>query len=252
MRSDRRGRRGTALAFLAVVAFLSPAAAYAGPPFLTDDPEPTETGHWEIYGPVVEIEGRGGDFGGSTGVEINYGAAPDLQLTAGVPVGYVHDAAGWRSGTGDLELSAKYRFYHDEAAGLSVAAFPGITLPTSTNGMGNGKVTALLPVWIQKDAGPWSVFGGAGYAINSGPGNRDYWTGGVAVTRQVSERLLIGIEADRQGPDALGGRASTSLGFGAILQLPAPFRILASGGPTFDDGHGKAGYHGFVALGLDF
>lgn len=249
---QRDGWRRAMVRLLAVIALIIPTAALAGPPFMTDDPEPTETGHWEIYGPLVEIEGRGDTFGGATGVEVNYGAAPDLQITAGLPVGFEHDNTGWHWGRGDLELSAKYRFYHDEAAGLSVAAFPGVTLPTASNGMGNGKVTALLPVWLQKDSGNWSLFGGGGYAINPGAGNRDYWTGGVAVTRQIDDRLLLGVEADRQGPDAVGGRAATSLGVGAIYQLKAPFRILAAGGPTFVDGSGAAGFHVFVALGLDF
>src|SRR5690606_32685348 len=157
-------------------------AAFAGPPFLTDDPEPTETHHWEIYAPLLEAEGRGIDFEGAAGVELNYGAAPDLQLTVGLPIDYAHDAAGGRWGTGDIRLSATYRVFHDENAGLQIAAFPGITLPTGRNGMGAGKVAALLPVWTQKNLGPWSVFGGGGYAINPGAGNRDYWTGGVAVT----------------------------------------------------------------------
>lgn len=39
------------LRVLATLGLLAPATAWAGPPFLTDDPEPTETGHWEIYGP---------------------------------------------------------------------------------------------------------------------------------------------------------------------------------------------------------
>ncbi|ALJ16099.1 transporter [Sphingopyxis macrogoltabida] len=244
-------RRAVAQLFIAIV-LMVPTAAFAGPPFMTDDPEPTEEGHWEIYGPLVEIEGRGKDFGGATGIEINYGAAPDLQVTAGLPIGFEHDNAGWCWGSGDLELSAKYRFYHDEEAGLSVAAFPGVTLPTASNGMGNGKVTALLPVWLQKDSDDWSLFGGGGYAINPGAGNRNYWTGGVAVTRRIDDRLLLGVEADRQGADAVDGRATTSLGIGAIYQLKAPFRILASGGPTFVDGGGAAGFHTFVALGLDF
>ncbi len=251
----KKARRGgwplTMLRLLAAVALILPTAAFAGPPFMTDDPEPTETGHWEIYGPLLEIEGRGEDFGGATGVEINYGAAPDLQITAGLPIGFEHDNAGWRWGAGDVELSAKYRFFHDDA-GLSVAVFPGLTLPTASNGMGNGRVTALLPVWLQKDSGDWSLFGGGGYAINPGAGNRDYWTGGVAVTRQMDDRLLLGVEADRQGPDGIGTRAATSLGVGGIYQLKAPFRILASGGPTFVDGGGAAGFHAFVALGLDF
>ncbi len=238
--------------FLAALALLAaPAAAWAGPPFLIDDPEPTDTGHWEIYAPLWEAEGRGEDFGGALGAEINWGAAKDVQLTVGLPAAYTHDATGWHWAAGDLEASVKYRFYHDEAAGVQVAVFPGVTLPTAGKRMGAGHVTALLPVWAQKDMGAWSVFGGGGYAVNPGAGNRDYWTGGVAVTRQLGERLLVGVEAERQGADTVGGQASTSLGAGAIVDLPGPLRLLASGGPTIED-HGPTGFHAFAAVGLDF
>lgn len=175
-----------------------------------------------------------------------------MQVTVGVPFAYAHDHSGMHSGLGDLEISVKYRFYHDESAGISIAAFPGISLPTAGPSRGSDHVTALLPIWGQKDFGRWSVFGGGGYAINPGAGNRNYWTGGVALTREFSDDLLVGIEADRQGSDEVGGRASTSLGVGAILQLPKPFRLLASAGPTFSDGGGAADFHGFMALGLDF
>jgi hypothetical protein len=231
---------------------LAPTAAWAGPPFLTDDPEPTETGHWEIYAPLIEGEGLGKDYEGSVAAEFNFGAAPDVQVTVGVPIGYSHDTTGSEWGAGDLAVSVKYRFYHDEAAGLSIAAFPGLTLPTASNNMGNTKTTAFLPVWFQKDTGAWSVFGGGGYAVNPGAGNRNYWTGGIALSRQMSSKLLIGIEADRQGADSVGGSASTSLGLGVIYQLQAPFRLLASGGPSFGDEGGPARFHAFVALGIDF
>lgn len=234
---------------LALALLVAPAAACAGPPFLTDDPEPTDTGHWELYAPQFEIEGSGADFDGAFGAEINYGAARDLQVTLGLPVAYAHGARGWRWGAGDVEASAKYRFY--DKAGLQIAVFPGVTLPTARHGLGAGRVTAFLPVWAQQDIGQWSVFGGGGYAVNPGSGNRDYWTGGLAVTRQLGKRLLVGVEADRQGPDTVGGRASTSLGLGAIVDLSGPFRLLASGGPTWTDG-GGSGFHAFAALGLDF
>jgi hypothetical protein len=236
---------------LVLAAALWPGAAHAGPPFLTDDPEPTDTGHWEIYAPLFEAGGRGRDFDGTLGAEINYGAAENVQLTIGLPAAYRHDAAGWRWGAGDLEAAVKYRVYHNERAGLQIAVFPGVTLPTASRGLGAGHVTALLPVWVQKDLGPWSVFGGGGYAINPGAGNRNYATAGVALTRRFGDRLLLGIEADRQGPDQVGVRASTSLGVGAIYDLPGPLRLLASGGPTFEDAGGR-GFHAFVALGLDF
>lgn len=236
---------------LTLVALAIPAAASAGPPFLTDDPVPTDTGHWEIYAPQFQAEGSGGAFDGEFGAEINYGPAPNVQLTLDLPAAYTHGSGGWHWGAGDVAASVKYRFYDNKAAGLQIAAFPGVTLPTASHGLGAGRVTAFLPVWAQEDVGKWSVFGGGGYAVNPGSGNRDYWSGGVAVARQIGKRWLIGVEADRQGPDTDDGRASTSLGVGAIVDLKPPFRLLASAGPTWTDG-GGSGFHAFAALGLDF
>ena len=227
-------------------------AALAGPPFLTDDPEPVDNGHWEIYGPLIEVEGHGFDYAGEAGVELNYGAAPGLQLSANLPVAFAHDAGRTRAGTGNLSLSVKCRFLHDEAAGLTAAFYPEVTLPTARHGLGNDKLTGFLPLWVQKDSGPWSVFGGGGLALNPGRGNRNYWSGGIAITREVSTRLQLGIEAARQGADTVGGQSSTSLGIGATYRLRGPFRLLASGGPTFEDGAKTAGFHAFVALGMDY
>lgn len=229
----------------------SASAAIAGPPFLTDDPDPTETGHWEIYAPYLESEGRGGDLEGAAGAELNYGAAKDLQLTVGLPVSYAREAGDWRGGFGDVDLSAKYQFYHGSIEGLSIAVFPGVTLPTASNGMGAGDVTALLPVWAQKETGDWTVFGGGGYAINPGNGNRDYWTGGIAVTRSYGDQFLVGVEADRQGADTDHGSGQTSLGVGVIYRLPGHYQLLGSAGPTFDDAGGSVGFHAYIALGLD-
>lgn len=226
--------------------------AWAGPPFMTDDPEPTETGHWEVYAPLVDGEGNGANFEGSAGVEINYGAAPNVQITVGLPIAYAHDSFGTEWGAGDVAVSLKYRFYHNEDLGLSVAVFPGVTLPTASDGFGAGEVTGFLPVWFEKDSGAWSVFGGGGYAFNPGAGNRDYWTGALAVSRQITPRFSLGVEVERQGADTVGGSATTSLGVGAIYQLDAPYRLLASAGPTYQDDGGATGFHAFLALGLDF
>jgi hypothetical protein len=60
----------------------------------------------------------------------------------------------------------------------------------------------------------------------------------------------VGLEADRQGAATIGGRATTSLGIGVIVDLTGPMRLLASGGPTFDDG-GSRGFRAFTAVGFD-
>ena len=74
--------------FLSAILLSAASAAFAAPPFLTDDPEPTETGRWEIYGPLVEVDGIGSAYSGAVGVEVNYGAAPNLQLTVALPVDF--------------------------------------------------------------------------------------------------------------------------------------------------------------------
>lgn len=241
-----KSRAISAMACLAL-----PAAAFAGPPFLTDDPEPTELGHWEIYAPLIEAEGTGSDYGGTVGAEFNYGLMKDVQLTVGLAGAYAHSGGRTKWGAGDLEASVKYRFYHNKARGLQFAAFPAITLPTGSSALSARRVTALLPVWAQKDVGPWSVFGGGGYAINPGPGNSDFWTGGVAITRQLDDRLTVGLEADRDGPSERGSGGTTSLGVGAIYDLPGPLRLLASGGPAFRGGN-TTSFHAFLALGIDY
>lgn len=242
--------RRYATASVAALALATP--AWAGPPFLTDDPEPTEFSHWEIYAPLFETDGRGADYGGALGAEFNYGARPGVQVTVGLPVAFAHDRSGYTTGRGDLELSVKYRFFQDKAHGISIAAFPGATLPTGVRALSARRVTALLPVWAQKNAGAWSVFGGGGYALNPGRGNRDYWTGGIAVTRTLSSQLLFGLEATRQGADTRGGHASTSLGAGGIMQISRGFRILGSVGPTISDRGGHPAFHAFLAGGLNF
>jgi hypothetical protein len=51
-----------------------------------------------------------GDTGGASGIDFNYGAAPDLQLTATIPGAYdfpAGSAAGFS--LGNVELAAKYQ-----------------------------------------------------------------------------------------------------------------------------------------------
>lgn len=54
-RPDRR--LATAVAWLALAA---PGTALAGPPYATDDPEPVEYRHWEIYIASQSIGAEGG------------------------------------------------------------------------------------------------------------------------------------------------------------------------------------------------
>ena len=235
--------RGVALASLA-------APALAGPPYLTDDPAPTDRGHWEIY-VFAAGEGRRSIVDADTGLDLNYGAAPGVQLTATLPLSFSHTTdEGWRGGTGDAELAVKYRFFNDVDRGLSAAIFPRVILPTAAHAPGE-KTRLLLPIWLQKDfAGGTSLFGGGGLTINPGAGNRDFWQAGLALTHDVAKSLSVGAEITRQGADVDGGTSQTRAGIGAVAQLSDRYALLVSAGPTWAD-H-RTGYNAYAALGLDF
>jgi hypothetical protein len=225
-------------------------AALAGPPYLTDDPVPTDTGHWEIYA-FTAGEGRNSTPDADVGLDLNYGPVEGVQLTATLPLSFSHEPLqGWQSGTGDVELGVKYRFFHDGKNGLSASIFPRAILPTAAHSPGE-RMRILLPLWIGKDfAGGTSIFGGGGYTINPGGGNRDFSQAAVAVTHDVSKRVLAGAEITRQGGDVVGGAAQTRAGIGGIIQLSDHCSLLLSGGPTWAD-H-QTSYHFYAALGLNF
>jgi len=235
-------------AALALAGVASP--ALAGPPYLTDDPVPTDTGHWEIYA-FTAGEGRRSTVDGEVGLDLNYGPIKGVQLTATLPLSFSHDPhEGWRSGTGDVELGVKYRFFHDEKNGLSAAIFPRAILPTASHSPGE-KTRFLLPLWLGKDfAGGTSLFGGGGYTVNAGPGNRDFWQAAVALTHDFSDQFSAGAEVTRQGSDTVGGTAQTRAGIGTIVKLSEHANLLGSGGPTWAE-H-RTGYHFYAALGLNF
>ena len=104
-------------------------SAVAGPPYVSDDPEPTDYQHFEIYTFTNGTATRSGTTGES-GIDFNYGAAPDLQLTATLPTGFNQPAGGSTSfGASNVELAAKYRFLHQDGFGLDVSIFPRVFLP---------------------------------------------------------------------------------------------------------------------------
>jgi hypothetical protein len=224
--------------------------AFAGPPYLTDDPVPTDTGHWEIYA-FGDAEGRHSTVDADAGFDLNYGPVKGVQLTATLPLSFSHEpGSGWQSGTGDVELGVKYRFINDEHSGFSAAIFPRAILPTASHSPGE-RTRFLLPLWLGKDfAGGTSVFGGGGYTINPGAGNRSFWQAAVAVTHDFSKDVSVGAEITRQGSDTVGGTAQTRAGIGSIVKLGGPYSLLFSGGPTWAD-H-RTGYHAYAALGLNF
>ena len=234
-------------AVAAGIALTWAAPANAGPPYITDDPDPTELGHYETYAFSDGLFANH-DYEGATGFDLNYGPLADVQLTATLPLD-VTSAARPHLSRGEVEVGLKWRFLQDEKRGLSLAIFPRAFLPTSRYG---GRASVLLPVWAGWKNDHWSVFGGGGFHLRPGAGNRDSVIEALAVTRTFSERLTIGGEIAHEGADAVDGEGTATLGLGAVVGLGGPFSLLLSGGPQRTDRSHQIGLHAYAALGLNF
>jgi hypothetical protein len=237
---------------LAMVVTLAPDQVEAGPPYFTDDPEPTAKGHWEVFG-FLNGAHVTGETAGQTGVDINYGAAKDLQLTLVVPAAY-EDALQTHVGMGIVEVAAKYKVLHQREGSFvpDVSIFPRLLLPTAGHRFGSSRVNVLLPVWMAKDAGGWSLFGGGGYQINPGGENRNFWTGGLAVERAVTDRWALGAEVYGRTKDASDGLSYTGVNVGMRRALTEHWSFLASAGPGVRHARQEGAYNFYVALKADY
>jgi len=201
--------------------------ALAGPPYMSDDPEPTDYKHYEIYAFSNGTATRAGTSG-ETGIDFNYGAAPDIQLTATLPAGFDHPSGSKTTlGLGNVELAAKYRFLHQDTFGLDVSVFPRVFFPSGSSVVGDNFASLFLPIWVQRDLGSgWTTFGGGGCLI-SGRSVRDACLAGAVLTYQVLPKLQIGPELFHQTADADGTPASSSIGFGVRYDLNDIYHLMA-------------------------
>jgi hypothetical protein len=215
---------------------------------LTDDPEPTDYQHFEIYAFSNGTATQDGTSG-EGGIDFNYGGAPNLQLTATLPAGYDFPASGSSAaGLSNIELAAKYRFLTQENFGLDVALFPRVFLPSASPDVGERHVSFLFPLWMEKDWGQWSAFGGGGCEINRGGDAQNFCLMGAVVTRQVTPGLQLGLELFHQTPDIQGGEATTSIGSGLRYDLSKNFHLLGYLGRGLQNADATNRYDWYTAI----
>lgn len=217
---------------LLVLAIAAP--AFAGPPYVTDDPEPTDAHHFEIYYFGAGTRTREGSEG-AAGVDFNYGGAPNLQLTMTLPAAWSDPHVGSSAvNLGSVELAAKYKFLHQDQFAFDVAVFPRVVLPAGSAEVGERHASLLLPIWVQHSWKTWTTFGGGGCTLNHGGGSQNFCEGGWALTHQVTDKLQLGAEVYAEGADVRGGKPSAGLSLGAIYDLNENFHLLASAGPGIE------------------
>ncbi|HEY2445002.1 MAG TPA: transporter [Rhizomicrobium sp.] len=211
---------------------LATTAANAGPPYLTDDPEPPPLHRWEAVFFTMGAVAQGTATGALPALEFNYGGFENTQLHIELPLGFQADG-GDKFGPADIELGVKYRFIDEDERGWrpQVATYPQVEIPTasSRNGFSSPGVNLFLPLWLQKDVGEnWTINTGGGYWIT--PGSRNYWFSGVLLQRKLGDALVVGAELFHQTANTQGGRDNTGFNVGATYDLDEHDQLLVSAG----------------------
>jgi hypothetical protein len=240
------------MATLGIISAFAPGTALAGPPFFTDDPEPAPYRHWEGYIASQYRRDRDGLAFTVPQFEVNYGVYPNLMLHLIAPFLRVKpEGEPSRHGYGDTELGLKFRFIQESGLRPMVGTFPLVELPTGDKdkGLGNGKAQVFLPVWLQKSRGPWTSYGGGGYEINPGPGNKDFWVVGAQAQREIFQGWILGAEAFHKTADQEGGESSTGFNIGAMVNFSETHHLLLS---TGRDLQGPNRFSSYIAYQITF
>lgn len=245
----------------ALVGMLAPAICLAGPPFQTDDPEPVDLGHYEFYifsavdGTPVETDPVGPAF------EFNWGVLPNTQLHAILSFGAIEPSNNplyAPAGVGpsaygllDTELGVKYRFLSQTKYRPEVGTFTMIEIPTGSysKGLGVGKAWYKLPVWIQKDSGPWTTYGGGGYQVVHQVGYKSFPYAGWLLQRDLGDKWTLGGEVWYHAAEGVATpqtQSATMFDFGGYYYFRKPaFQLLFCLGHTLVGQSETYAYLGF-------
>jgi hypothetical protein len=253
-----RGRTNfVARNLLVAIVLIMPGPALAGPPFLTDDPEPVAYQHWEIDTFSQGVRARNNTSGVLPGADINYGALPDVQLHIIVPMAFnATSGQPFHYGYGDTELGVKYRFIHEnkESWWPEVGVYPFLEAPTGDahRNLGAGETREFLPVWAQKNFDNWQTYGGGGYWNNPGAGNRNYWFFGWVLQRKITEALTFGGELFHQTATTVDGSDSSGFNLGGTYDFSANYHLLFSAGRGIQNAAGTNQFSYYLAFGLTY
>ncbi len=235
-----------------VLLLVVPVPSRAGAPYVTGDPEPVAYQSWELYLVSQVAHLRGLWAGTGPHFEADYGLLPDLELHFVAPFVFIRpDEGTGRYGYGDTEIGFTLRFMHETEWSPQVGTAPLLELLSggSRSGLVSGHVQAFLPLWLQKSFGPWTTYGGGGYWINPGTGNKDYWFVGWQVQRRILEWATMGVEVFHTTAARQDGEAQTRFNVGLVIDFTQNHHLLLSAGRGIQ---GPTDFQGYLAYEFTF
>jgi hypothetical protein len=211
------------------------ATPYAGPPFISDNPEPVKEGHWWLYLFCTADRTRNETNLNAPAIEVDWGFKHNYELHLVVPIASNLPRHGKsNTGLGDTEVGMTYRFIEETKNCPQVGFVPILNCPTGDKGrnLGNGRFWVKLPLWLQKSWDKWTTYGGGGYAINTAPGKKNFPYAGWVIQRELTDTFTFGSELYYQGKDSKSTDSFVILDGGGYLNFSKNFSLLFSAGHT--------------------
>lgn len=199
--------------------------ALAAPPFITDDADPADYGTLQVFLFGAGFNATHTALWNAPSFEGDLGILPNLEIHTIISNTIsLQTSEGNAVGLGDTLIGLKWRFLTETDYCPEMAVVPDWILPTgdADRDLGNGRGWVNLPLWIEKHFGPWTVYGGGGYAFNSAKGQSNYRFGGILVQREFSEQVTLGMELYSQG--------ATSTKHIAPFEDAGPVTLINAGG----------------------
>ncbi len=207
--------------------------ARCGAPFQTDDPTTVALGHVELlffYQSTLNAVGR---TGVAPGFESHVGVLEGVEFDVLTPLAFsTPSGSSTQWGYGDTGFGLKWRLVEESEDLPLVSMVPKFIARTgnSDKGLGNGGSQVFLALAAQKSAGSFQTYGNAGYWINNGPNNRNYWFVGGQAQYQFDDHWIIGAEVFYTTPQTQGQSASTGLNVGGYYVFDPHSQLLFSAG----------------------
>jgi hypothetical protein len=236
------------LVFVLFISLSGSLKSYAGPPFGTDDPEPVGFRHWEYYLSSMDQFQPGFSTGTLPHFELNYGLIRGCQIHFELPMNYSVDKnKEFRYGYAFTEIGFKYRFYSSKDESFQVGTFPIFEVPTVKNtNFSNNKLQVYLPLWLQKSFGRFTTYGGGGYWINPGDGNKNWIYAGWEIQYDISKHFTMGGELFYKSPAINGTHSYVGFNIGGFVNFSEKLHFIWSVGHSITNDHTTTAYAGFL------
>jgi len=229
--------------------------AFAGPPYETDDPDPTEYKHYEIFVASEYHRSAEEESGTLPHLEVNYGLMPDVQIAISIPNAFSETQGQSRHyGLGDIELGVKYRFIQETETTPMVAFYPSYKSHTGNDhkGLGNDANEYFLPIWLSKSWGEWTTYGGGGYTITQEVDAKNHWFFGWLLEKQITEHLALGGEVFHESEESSDEGSSTGFNLGGSYDFSERHHVVFSAGKGLKNAQQTNRFSSYVAYLLTF